>query len=97
MECAKGQGKECCLPNETSRGLERESKCRPREHDSRREHCLSKEPRGYWFGKRVLRPNVRADGFGATRFRLRPLLGSCMDTGVLDVFVRKIYCTKLLE
>ena len=31
-------------------------------------------------------PNVRADGFGGTRFLLGPLPGSCMDRGVLDVF-----------
>ena len=34
-------------------------------------------------------PNVRADGFGATRFRLEPLPGSCMDRGVPDVFLRR--------
>ena len=27
-----------------------------REHDSRREHRMSREPPGYYFGKRVLRP-----------------------------------------
>ena len=27
-----------------------------REHDSRREHCMSRELPGYYFGKRVLRP-----------------------------------------
>ena len=34
-------------------------------------------------------PNIRADGFGATRFRLGRLPGSCMDRGVLDVFLRR--------
>ena len=27
-----------------------------REHDSRREHCISREPPGYYFGERVLLP-----------------------------------------
>ena len=34
-------------PNEQLRGLESGSRCKPREQDSRREHCLSKEPPGY--------------------------------------------------
>ena len=37
-------------------GLKNESKCKTREHDSPREHCLSKEPPGYEFGEKVLRP-----------------------------------------
>ena len=36
-------------------------------------------------GKGYYAPNVRADGFGATGFRLGPLPGSCMDKGMLDV------------
>ena len=43
-------------PNEQSRGLESKSRCKIREHNSRREHCLSREPPGYYFGERVLRP-----------------------------------------
>ena len=68
-------------PNELSRGLESESRCKIREHDSRREHCLPKSSRKGYYA-----PNVRGDGFGATRFRLEPLPGSCMDRGVLDLF-----------
>ena len=29
---------------------------KPREHGSRREHRMSREPPGYYFGKRVLLP-----------------------------------------
>ena len=39
---------ERCPPlNEQSRVFESESRCKTREHDSRREHCLSREPPGY--------------------------------------------------
>ena len=37
-----------------------------REHDSRREHCISREPPGYCFVERCYSPNVLADGLGAT-------------------------------
>ena len=43
-------------PNEHSTGLESKSRCKTREHDSRRKHCLSRESPGYYFGERVLRP-----------------------------------------
>ena len=36
--------------------LKRKAGVKPREHDSRREHRMSREPSGYYFGKRVLRP-----------------------------------------
>ena len=42
-------------------------------------------------------PNVRADGFGATRFRLGPLPESCIDRGVLEVFCEEKTLTKLLD
>ena len=49
-------------------------------------------------GKGYHAPNVRADGFGATRFRLGPLPGSCMNREVLDIsFAKKRHCAKLLE
>ena len=45
-------------------------------------------------GKGYCAPNVRADGFGATRFRLGPLPGNCMDRGMLDLFCKeKALCT----
>ena len=46
-------------------------------------------------GKGYYAPNVRADGFEATRFRLGPPLGSCMDRGVLGVFsLRRNYTVR---
>ena len=33
-------------------------RCKNREHDSRLEHCLSRESPGYYFGARALRPRV---------------------------------------
>ena len=43
-------------PHEQPRGLEYKAGVKTREHDSRREHRMSREPPGYYFGKRVLRP-----------------------------------------
>ena len=43
-------------PNEQSRGLESKSRRKIREYDSRRKHCLSREPPGYYFGERISRP-----------------------------------------
>ena len=43
-------------PHEQSRGLEYKAGVKPREHDSRREHRMSREPPEYYFGKRVLLP-----------------------------------------
>ena len=40
-------------------------------------------------GKACYASNVRADGFGATRLRLGLLPGSCIDKGVLDIFLRR--------
>ena len=37
-----------------------------REHNFRREHCMSREPPGYDFEERVLLPNILTDGLGAT-------------------------------
>ena len=85
-------------PNKQSKGLKSESRGRTREHDSRREHCLQKSRLGIGSREGYYAPNVRADGIGATRFRLGPLPGSCMDKDVLGVFLaRKRHCTKLLE
>ena len=43
-------------PHEQPRGLEYKAGVRTREHDSRREHRMSREPPGYFFGMRVLFP-----------------------------------------
>ena len=37
-------------PHEQPRGLEYKAGVRTREHDSRREHRMSREPPGYYFG-----------------------------------------------
>ena len=41
---------------EHPRDLEHESRWKPHEHDFRREHCISRESPGYYFGERVLLP-----------------------------------------
>ena len=41
--------------------------------------CCQESRLGTTSGKGYYAPNVRADGFGATRFRLGPLPESCMD------------------
>ena len=65
------------LLNEQSRGLE--SRCKSRAHDSYREHCLSRRRLGTSSRKGHYAPNVRVNGFGATRSLLGPLPGSCTD------------------
>ena len=42
--------------HEQPRDLEYKAGVKTREHDSRREHRMSREPPGYYFGKRVLFP-----------------------------------------
>ena len=43
-------------------------------------------------GKEHYAPNIRADGFGATRFRLGLLPGAAWTEGCWIRFVRKIHC-----
>ena len=38
-----------------------------RKHDSRREHCMSREPPGYYFGKRVLLPEIMFESMALER------------------------------
>ena len=53
----EGTRKQHRVPShEQPRGLECKSWCKTREHDSRREHRMSREPPGYYFGKKVLLP-----------------------------------------
>ena len=51
-----GDRKQRAMPHEQPRGLECKSRCKTREHDPRRKHRMSREPPGYYFGKRVLLP-----------------------------------------
>ena len=57
-ECTKGQetASHNTAPHEQPRGLEYKAGVRGREHDTRREHRMSREPPGYYFEKRVLLP-----------------------------------------
>ena len=54
---------------------------------------MSREPPGYYFGERVLSPNVRADGFGATCSQLGLLPGAASTKGCRTFFLRKILFT----
>ena len=84
-ECAWGHEMERRLPpNEQSRGLESESRLKTREHDSRREHCLSRDPPGYYFGERVLRPECSSRWLWSDVFSTWTSAGGCMDGGMLD-------------
>ena len=81
-------------PNEQSRGLESSSRCKAREHDSCREHCLSREPPGYYFGERVLRPECSSRWLRSDVFSTWTSSGSCMDGGMLDFLCQeKTLCT----
>ena len=57
-ECTRGQetSSHNTSLHEQPRGLEYKAGVRTREHDFRREHRMSREPPGYYFGKRVLLP-----------------------------------------
>ena len=58
-----------------------------REHDSHREHRMSREPPGYTAsGKGYYFPNVRVDGLGAMCSRLE-LLPRAALTGILEFFL----------
>ena len=83
-------------PNEQFRGLENESRRKTRGHDSRREHCLSRESPGYYFGKRVIRPECSSRWLWSDAFSTLDL---CMDGGILDFLFKEetMYSTKLLE
>ena len=68
------------------------ARVKTREHDSRREHCISREPPGYYFGERALLPNVRVDDLGATCSPLGLLSGATSTKICWIFFLRKILC-----
>ena len=68
------------------------------EQDSRREHCMSKEPPEYYFGKRVLLPKCSCRWPWSNVFSIwRPPRG-CINKGILDFLSEEntVCCTKLL-
>ena len=79
-------------------GLERKSKCKKHEHDSRREHCISREPPGYFFGKRVLLPECSSRWSWSDVFSTWTSPRGCINKGMLDFLSEQktICCTKLL-
>ena len=65
-----------------------------REHDSRREHCISREPPGYYFGERVLLPECSGRWpWSDVVSTWTPPRRRCINKGMLDFFLRKILCT----
>ena len=57
-KCTRGLKDSVVYHNTNSPGaLNVEAGVKTREHDSRREHSMSREPPGYYFGKRVLLPD----------------------------------------
>ena len=69
-----------------------------REHDSRGEHCISKESSGYYLGERILLPECSSRWpWSDVFFTWTPPRG-CINKGVLDFLSedKTMYCTKLL-
>ena len=69
-----------------------------REHDSRREHCLSREPPGYYFGEMVLLPEYSSRCPWSDVFSTRTPPRGCINKGMLDFLSEEktMCCTKLL-
>ena len=64
-----------------------------REHDSRREHCISREPPGYYFGELVLLPESSSRWPWSNLFYTWPLLpGAASTKGCWIFFPRKRLC-----
>ena len=64
-----------------------------REHDSRREHCISRESPGYYFGERVLLPECSSRWPWSDVFSTWTLLpGAASTKGCLSFFLGKILC-----
>ena len=64
------------------------------EHDSRREHCMSREPPGYYFGKRVLLSECSSRWPWSDVFSSWTLLpGAAPTKGCWAFFLRTILCT----
>ena len=60
------------------------------EHDCRREHCISREPPGYYFGKRVLLPECSSRWPWSDVFSTWTLLpGAASTKGCWTFFLRK--------
>ena len=70
-----------------------------REHNSRREHCLSREPPGYYFGKRALLPECSSRWLWSDVLSTWTPSRGCTNGGMLNFFCEEntLYCTKLLE
>ena len=87
-------------PHEQPRGLEYKAGVKTREHDSRREPRMSREPPGYYFGKRVLRPECSCRWPSLERRAVHfDFSHGAASTGMSWNFVsedKTVYCTKLL-
>ena len=55
-----------------------------RKHDSRREHCMSREPPGYYFGKRVLLPECSSQWPWSDEHSTWTSPRGCINKGMLD-------------
>ena len=64
-----------------------------REHDSRCEHCISREPHGYYFGERLLLPECSSRWLWSDMFSTWTLLpGAASTKGCWTFFLRKRPC-----
>ena len=69
-----------------------------RKHDSRRENCMSREPPGYYFGKRVLLPECSSRWPWSDEYSTLTSPRGCISKGVLDFLPEEktMCCTNLL-
>ena len=69
-----------------------------REHDSRREYCISREPPGYFFEETGLLPECLTRWTRSDVFSTWTPPRGCINKGMLDFLSedKTMYCTKLL-
>ena len=64
-----------------------------RQHDYCREHCISKEPPRYYFGKKVLLPESSCRWPSSDVLSTWTSPRGCINKGMLDFFLRTRLCT----
>ena len=81
-------------PHEQPRVLNVKSGVKTREHDSRREHCISREPPGYFFEERVFLPECSSRwSWSDVSSTWTLFLGAASTKGCWTFFLRTRLCT----
>ena len=94
-ECTRGTGNSVAQHNMSNPGaLNVQTSVNTRENDSCREHCISREPPGYYFGRRVLLPecSCRWPWSDVLSTRTSPR-GCALTKGCWIFFLRTRLCT----